>query len=128
MTAKAHPIGPYSRQLRSRKVDGRTAIGRHIREFENQLVAHTGGAPAFPIRALIDQAVGIELQIVLLEERGITNDHDRRTYGALLGAKRLTLREIGLKPVAPPVPTIAEHMARKAAEKAAAAQAGGAAA
>lgn len=119
MTEKAHPIGPYSRQLRSRKVDGRTAIGRHIREFENQLIAHTGGAPSFPIRALIDQAVGIELQIVLLEERGITTDHDRRTYGALLGAKRLTLREIGLKPVAPPVPTLAEiaaaHRARSEA-------------
>jgi hypothetical protein len=44
-------------------VDGRTSVGRHVRGFERALRAHVGGSPSMPLLALVDQAVGIELQI-----------------------------------------------------------------
>jgi hypothetical protein len=86
-------------------------------------VRHVGGAPGVAVAALIDQVVGIELQLVLLEQKGLETDHDRRCYGALLNAKRLTLREIGLAPAAakPQHETPAEIMARIRAAKGAAA-------
>lgn len=98
----ARVIGPYTKGCRLRKCDRRTAIGRHISAFERGLIEHVGGNPSLPVRALIDQAVSIELQLALLEGKGIETDHDRRCYAAWLNAKRLTLRCIGFEPAAPP--------------------------
>ena len=69
--------------------------------LEAQLVEHVGGSPSFAQRLLIDQVIRVRLQIDLFSERlakGNWNDHDRRTYGALLTHFRLTLRELGIKP------------------------------
>jgi hypothetical protein len=62
------------------------------------LIEHCGGSPSLPVRALIDQAVSLELQLTLLERKGIETDHDRRCYAAWLNGKRLTLRAIGFEP------------------------------
>jgi hypothetical protein len=116
-SSSSRRIGAYSRGLRARSVDGRSALGLHLRKFESGLVQHCGGAPGVPVAALIDQAVGIELQLVLLEQKGIETDHDRRCYGALLNAKRLTLREIGLRPAAlSPAPDPFAHQGRTLAD------------
>ena len=100
MTGVVREIGPYSKALNPRKIDRRTAIGRHLSAFERGLIEHCGGRPSLPLRALVDQAVSIELQLTLLERKGIETDHDRRCFGAWLNAKRLTLRAIGLEPAA----------------------------
>jgi hypothetical protein len=111
----SHSIGPYSHPNALRKLDRRTAMGRHIRDFEAGLVEHVGGAPSLPMRALIDQAVSLELQLALLERKGIETDHDRRCFAAWLNAKRLTLRAIGFEPAKAKQPTLAEHLATLAA-------------
>ncbi len=116
--AKSKMPGAYSRD-RLRRIDGRTLLGKHIRAFERGLVEHVGGRPSLPVRALIDQAVGLEVQIKLLEIAGITTDHDRRCYSAWLNAKRLTLRELGMKPAAERAPSLAEYLASKKAAAAA---------
>src|SRR5437764_5965470 len=93
----AREIGPYSKGLNPRKYDRRTSIGKHLSAFERGLIEHCGGDPTLPVRALIDQAVSLELQLTLLERKGIETDHYRRCYAAWLNGKRLTLRAIGLE-------------------------------
>ena len=110
-----HEIGPYSKALSPRKIDRRTAIGRHLCAFERGLIEHCGGNPSLPIRALIDQAVSLELQLALLERKGIETDHDRRCYAAWLNGKRLTLRAIGFAPSAPRQMTALDYAAEIAA-------------
>jgi hypothetical protein len=91
-------LSPYSRANNPRKIDHRTTIGKHLAAFERGLIEHCGGRPSLPVRSLIDQAVSIELQLTLLERKGIETDHDRRCYAAWLNGKRLTLRAIGFEP------------------------------
>ena len=117
MPGVAKPVSPYSVPHRLRKIDRRTRLGQHIRDFERGLIEHVGGKPSLPVRALIDQAVSIELQLALLERKGIETDHDRRCYAAWLNAKRLTLRAIGFAPAVTKPPSLAEYLARRAAER-----------
>jgi hypothetical protein len=105
------PIGPYSRPHRLRKLDGRTHLGRHLRDFERGLIGHVGGRPNPVQWALIDQAVALKRQIALLESAGLETDHDRRSYAAWNSHLRLTLRELGLKGAAPRPPTLEEAIA-----------------
>ena len=107
-------LGPYSRPHRLRRIDRRTTLGKYICDFEAGLISHTGGQPSFAIRALIDQAVSLEVQLMLLERAGIKTDLDRRCYASWLNAKRNLLKAVGLKPAADekpkPAPTpTAEH-------------------
>ena len=127
MPGVAREVGAYSSGCSRRKIDRRTTIGRHIAAFERGLIEHVGGNPSLPVRALIDQAVSIELQLALVERKGIETDHDRRCYAAWLNAKRLTLRTIGFEPAAAKPPSLAEHLARLAADREAAQQRGDAA-
>ena len=111
MPGVARETGPYSKALSPRKIDRRTAIGRHIAAFERGLIEHCGGKPSLPTRSLIDQAVSIELQLALLERKGIETDHDRRCFAAWLNSKRLTLRAIGFAPAAARAPSLARAFA-----------------
>jgi len=92
-----------------------------MRHMEAELVRHIGGSPSFVQKLLIERMVKIRMQLDLLEERllagGTWTPHDSRTYGGLLNAYRLTAREIGLKPAAAKGPSLAEHLARRAAER-----------
>jgi hypothetical protein len=111
----ARETGPYSRALSPRRIDRRTAIGRHVAAFERGLIEHAGGKPSLPMRALIDQAVSIELQLTLLERKGIDTDHDRRCYASWLNGKRLTLKAIGFSPAAEKPPSLADYLREKEA-------------
>jgi hypothetical protein len=121
-------VGPYSRKLRrgaiGASVDGRSAEGRFIRDLENQLVEHVGGAPSITQRLLIERIIKIRLQLDGLDEKLSAGDwtpHDSRTYGGLLNALRLTARELGLKPAAAKLPSLQDYLAAKAASAAEAA-------
>src|SRR3979411_3130483 len=98
-------VGPYSRKLQRGAigdcVDGRSAEGRFIRDLERQLVDHVGGSPSVTQRLLIERIIKIKLQLDGLDGKLTSGDwtaHDQRTYGALLNAQRLCLRELGLGP------------------------------
>jgi hypothetical protein len=101
-------------------VDGRTSEGRYIRSLERALVEHLGGADAItvPQRLLVERAVRLQLQMHLIDAKmrdGTATPHDGRTYGGMLSALRLTLRELGLKAAAPKAPSLAEVLAEIAA-------------
>jgi hypothetical protein len=118
-------IGPYSRRLRrgaiGDMVDGRSTIGRFCRDLEAQLVRHCGGAPSITQRLLIDRLIRTTAQLDALDRKLMNgeawSDHDSRTHGGLINRQRLLLREIGLQPTAPRAPSLADHLARKAAER-----------
>ena len=119
-SAARRPLGPYSRALRrgvvADSLDGRSAEGRYLRDLQAQLIAHCGGESGLSVtkRLLIDQAIKIVVQRDLLGKKLATNNwtgHDSRTYGALLNALRLTLRELGLERVAARTPALAELVA-----------------
>lgn len=111
---KARGIGPYSRPHRLWNTDGRTRIGRLIRDFERGLIDHVGGSPTATQRNTIDIAVGLKRQIVLLELRGITTDHDRKAFASWNNGLRLAIRDLGHKPAAPAKPpSLAEYAASR---------------
>lgn len=122
-------LGPYSRTLRrgaiGASLDGRSTTGRFVRDLEAQLVAHVGGAPTITQKLLIGRIVTTTVQLAALDEKLASGsnwtDCDTRTHAALVNRQRLLLRELGMKPAAPPVPSLAEHLARRAAEREAAA-------
>ena len=102
------------------EIDGRSAEGRFCRHLEAELTAHVGGNPTIVQKLLIDRMIKIRLQLDLLDDRlkrGEWNPHDSRTYGGLIHALRLTGRELGLKSAAAKPPSLADHLARRAAER-----------
>lgn len=123
-------FGPYSRRLRRGAVgdlcDGRSALGRFIRDLESQLVAHVGGAPSIAERLIIERVIRLRLQLDALDTKLAAGDwtpHDGRTYGGILNAYRLCLRELGLKAPEPKPPSLDEIFAAAEARRAAAAEA-----
>jgi hypothetical protein len=115
-------LGPYSRVLRrgviADYIDGRSTLGRFIRDLERQLTQHVGGDPSITQKLLIERLIKIRVQLDLLDKklaRGEWTHLDGRTYAALLNAHRLTARELGLLPVKPKQPSLAEHFAARAA-------------
>jgi hypothetical protein len=129
--ARNHPgIGPYSALLRrgigGGSVDGRTTIGRYLRDLGNQLAKHAGGPDAtlnsLPVttRLLIERIVKTTLQLNALDEKLASGegwtDHDSRTHGGLINRQRLLLRDIGMKPSPGKPFSPVEYLARRAAE------------
>jgi hypothetical protein len=116
--AKSHGrVGPYSAALTrgviADSIDGRSRDGRLARHMEAELIRHLGGTVSFVQKLLIERLIKIRLRLDALEEKAETGswtDLDRRTYGALLNAERLTAREIGLKPAAAKGPTLEQHL------------------
>lgn len=98
-------FGPYSKRLHrgaiGNSTDGRSERGRFIRHLEAELISYVGGEPTIAQRLLIDRTIKIRLQLDLLDDKLVSDNwtaHDQRTYGALLNAQRLCLRELtGLK-------------------------------
>jgi len=112
--------GAYSRVLRSRPmidtIDGRSTIGRLIRDLEAQLYEHIGGREAATItqKLLVARLIRVYLQISALDEKlssGDWTDKDARTYGGLQNALRLTCRELGMtQPPRDKAPSLAGHL------------------
>ena len=115
-------LGPYSRVLRrgviADSIDGRSTLGRFIRDLERQLTQHVGGDPSITQKLLIERLIKIRLQLDLLDKKlaeGGWTHLDGRTYAGLLNAYRLTVRELGLQPAKHKQPSLAEHFAARAA-------------
>jgi hypothetical protein len=110
-TKKHGRVGPYSRLLRygpiGKTVDGRSAIGRLMRDLEKQLVEHLGHPPSIVEKLLIDRLVRLRCRLQVFEAKYEDNswtDLDRREYGALHNAFRLTARDLGIRAAPPPEP------------------------
>ncbi len=117
---KARQIGPYSRPERLAKIDQRTREARLMRETRARLIEHVGGRPSAVEAELIERAVQLTLKVAQLDAKLDANamtDHDHRFYLAWSNALTRTLAQLGLKPAAPRGPTLAEHLAGKAAER-----------
>ena len=117
--------GPYSKIFErgplAPSVDGRSTEGRHIRKLERELIKHIGGAPSITQRLLIERIIKTHLQLRALDEKlasGIWTDHDRRTQAALANGLRLSLRDLGAKPVDAKPPSLAEYLSAKAGQAA----------
>ena len=117
--ARNHPkLDPYSRTLRrgaiADSVDGRSALGRFIRDLEAQLIAHVGGSPTITQKLLIERAVKLRVQLDMLDTKlamGSWTPHDSRTYGGMLNAFRLVCRELGLQAAAVKPASLDEQIA-----------------
>jgi hypothetical protein len=112
-------FGPYSRKLRRGSIrdsiDGRSNVGRFIRDLESQLVAHVGGHPTITQHLMIDRLIRCTLQLDQLDDKLLGKnwtDLDVRTYGGLINRQRLLARELGLQPHQAPPPTLADVQAR----------------
>ena len=113
---KSHSrFGPYSRRLRRGairdSVDGRSTVGRFIRDLEKQLTDHVGGSPTVVQQLLIDRLIRTTVQIDQLDQKLLTGtwtDLDVRTHGGLVNRQRLLARELGLKGVAERPPSLSD--------------------
>ena len=112
-------LGPYSRALRRGSIrdsiDGRSNVGRFIRDLEAQLISHVGGHPTITQQLLIDRLVRCTIQLDQLDDKLLGKnwtDLDSRTYNGLINRQRLLLRELGLQPHQAPPPTLVDVQAR----------------
>ena len=103
-------IGATSRVDRLRSIDGRTAIGRRLRQIVRELVAHVGGQPSAPQRYLIDRVAVDLVRLEMLDAKiasATFSAHDGRVAHALRNSVRLALRELGLQSSAPKIDPMA---------------------
>ena len=87
-------LGPYSRTLRrgtiGASIDGRSTIGRYIRDLERQLVRHVGGPSAtlasltIAQQLLIERLVKTTVQINLLDDRFAAGPDRRQRLAAAI--------------------------------------------
>ena len=99
-----------------------TTRQRFYRSRKMELAKHCGGTPSRTQQILIARIVSNEWHLYRLDARldaGELSDHAMRSRFAMENRLRLDLRDLGLKGADPKTPTLAEHLARKAAEKAA---------
>lgn len=95
---------------------------RFFRHRRGELITHCGGQPSRTELVLIERVIRNEWDLLRLDSKMDETElsgHDMRTRLAMENRLRLDLRAIGLKAAAPPVPTLAEYLAGKAAETAA---------
>jgi hypothetical protein len=89
------------RAVTIRKVDGRSRLGRVMRETRAALLAHFDGRPTATQRILIERAVTKAGYLARLDSEALSpdgmSDHRRREYQAADNSYRLILRELGLK-------------------------------
>jgi len=122
--AKNHrKLTPHSRLLTRGCIDGRSREGRFLAACRDELTQHVGGSPSPAERVLIDRLSWLQLHVLLIDEKAAGGSpmgaHDQRAYMAFSNAISRGMRQLGLKGTAPRPPTLAEHLARKAAEAAA---------
>jgi hypothetical protein len=121
--AKKQRIGPHSRAFKDGSlglsIDGRSSEGRYIRRVIAELSAQLGRDPTFGEQLLIRRAARASLILDLFDSKimsgGAWTAVDSNTMGGVAGSLRLILRELGLKPVAPPKKVdLATYLASKA--------------
>lgn len=118
---KARQIGPYSRPCVLAKLDRRTREARLLQETRAALISHVGGQVSAIQAALIERAAWLTLRVAQLDAKiaagDAFSDHDNRSYLAWSNSLSRTLRELGLRSAAPRQPTLAEHLAARAAQR-----------
>jgi hypothetical protein len=91
------------RAVTLKKVDGRSRLGRVMRQVRADLLQHFGGQPSATQRILIERAVTKAGYLARLDSEALSpdgmSDHRRREYQAADNSYRLILRELGLKSV-----------------------------
>ena len=95
------PIGATSRRNAIRRLDGRTAEARYLKQVRNELFAHVGGHPTAPQKLLIERVAVDMLRLQLFDYEmalGTLSEHDARAAHALRNSVRLALRDLGLEP------------------------------
>ena len=120
MAQRTRSIGAYSRPHRLAKLDGRTREACLIRDTRKRLIEHVGGSPSAVQLALIDRAAMLTLRVAQLDAKldaGSLTDHDHRHYLAWSNSLTRTLAQLGLKGAEPRGPSLAEHLARRAAQR-----------
>jgi hypothetical protein len=113
-------LGPHSRFLSRGSLDRRSREGRFLAACRAELAAHLGGTPSTTQKVLIERCAWLRLYLALLDEERIAKgagltDHDQ--YLAYSNALVRAMRELGVKGVAEK-PSLAAHLARRAAERA----------
>jgi hypothetical protein len=94
---------------------------RFFRRRKAELAAHCGGSPSAAQQILIYRICQNEFELHRLDARmmfGEISGHAARMRFAMENRLRLDLRDLGLKAVASREPTLAEHLARRAEERA----------
>jgi hypothetical protein len=107
-----------SRTVTLAKVDGRSALGRLMRQVRSDLVHHVGGRPSATQKMMIERAVTLTGYLARLDAEALSpnglSDHRRREYLAADNSLRRTLREIGLKGAAEKPQSLADYLASRA--------------
>jgi hypothetical protein len=114
---------PHSRLLKRGCVDGRTREGKFLSAVRAELAQQVGGDPTPSERAIIERVSWLRLHLTLLDEKvgagGILTDHDVRHYLAYNNSVVRAMARLGHK-AAPAAPSLAEYLASKHGEVAAA--------
>jgi hypothetical protein len=101
------------------KIDGRTKEAALLRRVRAELTAHLGGSPTIEQRALIERIAILRLRLHRLDlDLAAGRPVDDLFHLACCNSLSRLLRRLG-PPAPPPQPTLAEHLARRAAERAA---------
>jgi hypothetical protein len=99
--ATTQPIRRVSRTVSLPKVDGRSTLGKLMRQVRADLIRHVGGRPSATQKMMIERAVTLTGYLARLDAEALSpaglSDHRRREYLAADGSLRRTLREIGLE-------------------------------
>ena len=93
-------IGPYSGIERLLNVDGRTRLGKLMRDIRAALVEHVGGAPNPAQQLIIHQATIKTTRLVLLESRVLSDqsmeEGDKHQWLAWSNSLRRDLETLGI--------------------------------
>lgn len=123
--SRARNIRPYSRQPALSKIDQRTREWRLMCETRAELSTHVGGKPNAVQAAIIEQLVQLKLRLAVMDrsfsESGNQTPHDSRTYLAWSNSYGRLLRQLGVQPAAQKPESLAEYLASRSGEPAAAA-------
>lgn len=110
-------ITPHSRPGKLAILDGRRAEAKRLKELHGELLEHVGGQASKTQAMLIGRAAMLLLRIELADRQALqsgSTETDAQYLGMVNTASRMLTR-LGLKGAGAKVPTLAEHLAAKAA-------------
>jgi len=111
---------PRSKAGGRAKLDGRTKAARLLRDTRAELAGHVGGNPTAAQAMLIGRIAWLRVHLQKIDEGamrdGGLSPHAAREYLAWSNTTAKLLARLGLKAAPAPQLTLAEHLARRAAE------------
>lgn len=112
-SSRARSISPHSRPSRIATLDKRSCEWRRLCQVHDALLNHLGGV-ASPVQlALISRCASLTVFIEACEKRAFQNngelsERDAKTFLAFNNSLSRMLRQLGLRSVAPPPPSLAD--------------------